>query len=42
MMEKTSNMPVVTEKHYQIMLYRVHPEVNGNRTRNVGKDGLYL
>ena len=41
-MEKTSNMPQVTEKHYHIMLYRVHPAVSGNRTRNVGKDGLYL
>ena len=35
--EKTTNLSKVTDRLYHIMLYQVHPTMNGGRTRNLSE-----
>jgi len=37
-MEETNDLPQVADNHYHIMLYQVHPTMNGIQTHNVSID----
>ena len=37
-LEKTTDLPQATDKHYHIQLYRVHLTMSGMKTHNVSAD----
>ena len=39
---KNTNVPQITDKLYHIMIYWVHPTMNGVQTHNISGDGHWL